>query len=140
MKDSILVTMDVRFLYTNIPGHKGIEAGREILNRSLSVLLTKITEKLILNVAHHGCVTMKMFQSRSPKTTLNSIFLSFYLIGKQIYILYQKTFMKKIIVWKNCVKIIQKYYYLDYVEFHIFTEKDNLRFYKNSPNQIFTFI
>ena len=31
-KDSILVTLDVKALYTNIPNHKGIEAVKEALN------------------------------------------------------------------------------------------------------------
>ena len=31
-KESILVTLDVKALYTNIPNHEGIEAVKETLN------------------------------------------------------------------------------------------------------------
>ena len=55
----------------------------------------KMTAKLILSVVHHGWATMKMFHSRSSKTALKGIFLPFYFIDKhEIYILYQKAFMK----------------------------------------------
>ena len=46
------------------------------------VFLTKITAKLILNVAYHGWEKKKIFYSRSPKAALNSIFLPFYLTEK----------------------------------------------------------
>ena len=63
-------------------------------------MLTKITEKLILNVAHHGCTTMKMFQSRSPKTTLNSIFFPFLSYWKTDLHLVPEDFYEK----NNCME------------------------------------
>ena len=64
----------------------------------------------------------KFFYSRSPKTTLNGISLTFYfsLNKNQICILYQKNFIKK--NFNNCVK---NYLKINYVEFHINTSKDN---------------
>ena len=53
---------------------------------------------------------------------------------------YIKDFHEKAIVWKNCVKMIWKYFYLNHVEFCIQTVKNYLSFYKNSSNQTFTFI
>lgn len=41
-KDDILVTMDVRSLYTNIPNHEGIQAVRDTLNNSSSSIPTRI--------------------------------------------------------------------------------------------------
>ena len=85
----------------------------------------------MLNVAHHGWLSKKIFHSRSPKTTSNDIFLPFYLN--------EKTFIKK-----NCIKKLEKNHLkislIIYVELHIYTEKDHLCFYKNSGNQTFTFI
>ena len=61
----------------------------------MSIFLTKITAKLILNVAYHGWETKKFFHSRLPKTALCRIFLTFYLTEKMNCIkeLCQKSFI-----------------------------------------------
>ena len=55
---------------------------------------TKITAKVILNVAHHGWVGKNIFHSRLPKTALNRIFQSFCFTEKHQICMHQK----------NCVK------------------------------------
>ena len=60
--------------------------------------------KLILNTAHHGWVIKEIFHSTSLKIALNGIFLPFHLTDKhQVYILYQKSFIKE-----ECFKILCK--------------------------------
>ena len=44
-----------------------------LFKNDLWVFPVKITTMPILNVAHHGCVTMKMFHSRSPKMAFKGI-------------------------------------------------------------------
>ena len=53
-----------------------------LFKNDLWVFLTKITVKLILNVAYHGWETKKIFHSTLPKTALHGIFLLFYLTEK----------------------------------------------------------
>ena len=48
-KDTILVTLDVKSLYTNIPNHEGIEAGKSALNSvSQKPIATKVIIKFLL--------------------------------------------------------------------------------------------
>ena len=70
----------------------------------------KRTAKLIINVVHHGLGVKKIFSSRLPKTALNSVFfLPLYLLKKhQIFILYQKVFLKKSCIKELCKKSIEK--------------------------------
>ena len=59
----------------------------------------KVSAKLILNVAHHGCAKMKIFHFRSPKTAFFT-FLSYettYLYLVPVY------FYERKILWKNCL-------------------------------------
>ena len=46
-KDDIMVTMDVRALYTNIPNDEGIQAVREKLNESPSILPSRVITTLL---------------------------------------------------------------------------------------------
>ena len=72
----------------------------------------KLTAKLIINVVHHGLGVKKIFSSRLPKTALNSVVVFFYLFillkKHQIFILYQKVFLKKSCVKELCKKSIEK--------------------------------
>ena len=61
------------------------------------VFPTKTTKKLILNGPYLDWPTQKICYSRPPKITSNRIF--YFTEKYQIYILYQKTFIKK-----NCIK------------------------------------
>ena len=72
----------------------------------------KLTAKLIINVVHHGLGVKKIFSSRLPKTALNSVVVFSYLFillkKHQIFILYQKVFLKKSCVKELCKKSIEK--------------------------------
>ena len=89
----------------------------------------KITTKLILNVAHHGCATMKMFHSRSLKTVSKCI--SYLFTWK---LLWKKDSMKEL--RKNHLKI----FLINLCGILHARRKDHFWFYKYFTNQTFTFI
>ena len=89
----------------------------------------KITTKLILNVAHHGCATMKMFHSRSLKTVSKCIS---YLFPWKL--LWKKDSMKEL--RKNHLKI----FLIKLCGILHARRKDHFCFYKYFTNQTFTFI
>ena len=103
------------------------------------VFLVKITKNLILNVAHHGCATMKMFHSRSPKTVFKGI--------SYLFILLNNLFVSctRILLWKkDSMKELCKNYLKIFViklrgMLHA-CRKDHFCFYKYFTNQTFTFI
>ena len=66
-------------------------------------------------------------------------FLPFYVTEKKSVLhLVPEDFCEKIIVWKNCIKIIWKYSELNYAEFQILTEMDSFSFSKISTDQTYT--
>ena len=101
------------------------------------VFPTKITTRVIVNVANHGWVTRKIFHFRLSKMPLNSISFTCVSCRKtsDLHLILEDPLKR--IALQNCVKISLK---INYVVFPIHIEKDHLCFYKNSTNQAFAFI
>ena len=58
----------------------------------------KKNTKLILNVAHNGWATKKMFHSRSPKTTIQGISFTFlsYWITWDLYLILEDFYLEEL--------------------------------------------
>ena len=96
----------------------------------------KITAKLMLNVAHHGWASMKIFHSRMPKDGLKQhLFYLFILLNNIKFVFYTRRRLQKRIEIKNYVKNHIK---INYVEFRINAYKAHLCFYKNPTIETFT--
>ena len=72
-KDSILDTLNVRALYTNIPNHKGIESVKEMLNNqtSKSIAIQVIVKFLCIILTMNNALKISKMLSSNNTISLN---------------------------------------------------------------------